>query len=70
MKPTSPRVEEPMRLGRMPANKEHDIGRIGAATGFEVVQVTPTGTVGSRFDLLAHLHKLLRSPQRLFGWPL
>lgn len=59
MKPTSPRAENSIRLGRVPANKEKDIGKIGAATGFEVLQATGTGAVGSSFNLVAHLHMLL-----------
>ena len=68
IEPTSassgPRVEESVWLGRMPADKEQDLGRIGAATGSEVSQLTRTGAVGSSSDLVAHLHMLLRSSQR------
>lgn len=59
---SSPRVEGSMKLRRMPANKEQDMGRICAATGFEVSQLTRTRAVGSSSYIVADLHTLLRLP--------
>lgn len=47
-----------MTLGRIPGNREQDITRIGATTGFEVSQLIRIGAVGSSFP------PQRRSPQR------